>query len=167
MIPGFHHNIIGAINAVEKIDTVVISSYNIEVDELYSDNIFYTSSKDIIGESLYTLKCDHVKTEQKPGVFTSNIILNNNLYRNDLKLTSHLYPYEIFKYIQDIESVFFFGSAWDICVQERPLGVDFWKTTDVSLCFTPMSCLYANDSYVNFQKLATKKNPGGWYNLLK
>lgn len=160
----FYYNIIGHINAIDHIDTVIVATYDVKEYELTSENIFYTSSRDIIGEELYKTKTKQIKNSAC-NKRTSPIILDPESYRDNLKLTSHLYPYELFRHQQKIESIFFFGKAWDICVQSRPLGIEYWKYRGPTLCVAPQSCLYANDTYVNFDRLDATKNPGGWYNL--
>ena len=61
------------------------------------------------------------------------------------------YPWEISS-IDSIEEVFIFGFDWQICVESRPLGYDFWlKKTKANVYFDPLGVEYKN------------KNNDKWY----
>jgi hypothetical protein len=147
------HEIISMINKRLDIDTVILSTYAIGFDELFSNNPFYKNSYKILDDEFKTRKIKASQIEKfSTNRKTSNIILDTSLYRDDLKFVAHHYPYE-FDY-QKLKAVFFFGKAWDQCIRTRPLGVNFWAehSPNTTTCFLPRSCRYSNDTYVNFTK---------------
>ena len=147
------HEIISMINKRSDIDTVILSTYAIGFDELYLGNPFYKNAYKFLDNQAKTRKIKASQIEKfSTNKKTSDVILDTSLYRDDLKLIAHHYPYE-FDY-QKLKSIFFFGKAWDQCLRTRPLGVNFWAehSPNTTTCFLPRSCRYSNDTFVDFTK---------------
>mgnify|MGYP007047361172 FL=1 len=153
-LESYHYNIIDSINRL-KLDRVYLASYDIDPNELYQDNVFYTNTKNILNKEQWYAKEHFIKQPIRTSrkLTTCPIILNEKLYHPSIeKLTAHI-PSEI-NDMQEIDKVYMFGVAYDVCLMTRPLGIPFWLDDKKDVRVTKNSTKYANQTYVDFNHLS-------------
>ena len=138
----------------KDIDTVIVATYDV-CDKEWTHPIAQTT-KQFVGENNWNNKVKNIQYDQ---VFNhrEDHITNPEVWR--LTQTKNLYtihyPWE-FPNIDEIQSVYMYGAAWDICVRHRPLGFDFWLQKTKSKILLPKnSCKFSNQTYVDFDAIPT------------
>ena len=149
-------DVINRINKTKEIDTVAISSGEICLEELQNDPIcLYTQSKFPKNWRKKTSRIIRESRRTKRYLKTHPQLLNKNNFRQDLEIYSLHYPFEF--PIHHMDSVYMFGSAYDICVKYRPIGYKFWdRQTECKVYFLDRSCKFSNSTFVDFKKAGTK-----------
>ena len=149
-----HKKWVEEINTNKTIDTVIVASYDVIKKEwktptaldtrkfVGSDN-WNKKIKNIDYDKMFNGRRDHLTN---PEVW--RLTKTKNVY------TIH-YPWE-FPNIDEIQLVYMYGAAWDICVRDRPLGYNFWlHKTKAKVMLTKNSCKFSNQTYVDFDAIPT------------
>ena len=148
-----HRNIISLISVNQSIDTVILASHEISLDEFNSNTIWYTNFKKFNYSKAFTnpiVQHEMAGGIQHPDMPTTDCRGNTPLikmkkcinrrtcicllhyYWPDKFQIAAFHPYQLT--LAGIENVYFFGEAWDICVMDRPLGYNWWiEFTDKNL----------------------------------
>lgn len=149
-------DVINRINETKEIDTVAISTGEICLEELQNNSIcLHTKSKFPKNWKKKTNLILKESSRTKRKCRTHPQLLNKNNFRQDLELFSLHYPFEF--PIHNIDCVYMFGCAYDICVKYRPIGYKFWdRQTNCKVYFFDRSCKFSNNTFVNFKTAGTK-----------
>lgn len=129
------NNILEFINKTDVIETVVLSSYDCESETTASTELWYQNRDLIYG---HPYQKDNSNKERK----TSPYILS---YVNPCKFQIAMHQlWELKLYLSKnshIKNIYVLGIAWDICIRNRPLGVDNLKQLSGVNILTNINCV--------------------------
>lgn len=150
--PHFASNIIADLQKLlDNLDTVILSSYCITKEEYFGKSRWYKNTKALIP-----------KYFNQNWQFLENTFTDDDIRREtqelffDLKLkgVDQLAIHTpTFLPLIDIKNVFLFGAAFDLCVQDRPMGAKSWMSYRKNIFYTSKGVIFSNGSAVDFTTL--------------
>lgn len=127
-----HKRILSFIENTPAIKTIILASYDCHAEQETSSSIWYQNYdswfvKNLKSQELRDLLDQHRKDEIiYRSVKTDPVVLN--YVHPDIFQIAMKWPCELEYYLSnisaDIENIYIFGSAWSICVRNRPLGYE-------------------------------------------
>ena len=138
----------------KDVDTVIVATYDVSEKEWTSP--VAESTKKLVGKHNWDKKIENIAYDQVFN-YKDEHITNPEVWRLTQTKNAYTihYPWE-FPNIDEIQSIYMYGAAWDICVRHRPLGFDFWLQKTKSKILLPKnSCKFSNQTYVDFDAIPT------------
>lgn len=140
------------------IDTVIVATY--DVIDLEWKTPFAIDTRKFVGASNWNKKIESIRFD-KTFNGRNDHITNPAVWElaKSKKIFTIHYPWEFpAGIVENINEVYMYGQAWDVCVKERPLGYDFWlHKTNANILLTNKSCKFSNKTYVDYDAIPTTK----------